>query len=172
MELDEATRWLDAEDISGTILELGAGTGWWSTLLAGKGELWLYDADGAALDAARRRLVAHGLLAHLHERDPLAAADRAVDVVFAAHFLGAARTDAGLAHRLAVVRGWLKPGGSFVFLESQPSSSAESVDGPAGPLWPHRDEELAAAMQEAGLGPPRMRHTHRTFVMGQALVAA
>lgn len=172
MELDEATRWLDAVEMSGTIVELGAGTGWWSTLLADKGELWLYDADGAALDAARRRLMAHGLLAHLHEREPLAAADKAVDVVFAAHLLGSAQTDASLVERLTMVREWLKPGGAFVFLELQPGSSAAAVDGPAGRLWPHSEEDLAAAMEMACLKPQQIRHTHRAFVMGQALAAA
>ena len=171
MELDEATRWLDAVDMSGTIVELGAGTGWWSTLLADKGELWLYDPDGAALDAARRRLMAHGLLAHLHEQGPLAAADKAVDVVFAAHLLGAARTVADLTGRLAAVRRWLKPGGSFVFLDLQAHAGAASVDGPAGPLWPHAVDELIAAMQAVGLGPADFQSTHRAFVMGRAVAA-
>ena len=32
--------WLDALPLAGEIVELAAGTGWWSPLLAGKGELW------------------------------------------------------------------------------------------------------------------------------------
>src|SRR5262249_17959175 len=43
-ELDEVGQWLDALPLQGEIVELAAGTGWWSTLLAQKGELWLYDA--------------------------------------------------------------------------------------------------------------------------------
>src|SRR5262249_11687765 len=43
-DLDTATRWLDAQPIRGQIVELAAGTGWWSPLLAQKGELWAYDA--------------------------------------------------------------------------------------------------------------------------------
>ena len=43
----------------GEIVELAAGTGWWSPLLASKGELSLYDAAPAPLDRARERLVAH-----------------------------------------------------------------------------------------------------------------
>ena len=66
MELDSATLWLDALPLAGEIVELAAGTGWWSPLLAGKGELWCYDAVPETLDVARRRLVAHGLRAHLH----------------------------------------------------------------------------------------------------------
>jgi hypothetical protein len=36
-ELDTAGRWLDALPIRGEIVELAAGTGWWSPLLASKG---------------------------------------------------------------------------------------------------------------------------------------
>jgi hypothetical protein len=36
-ELDAAGRWLDDLPIRGRIVELAAGTGWWSPLLAGKG---------------------------------------------------------------------------------------------------------------------------------------
>ena len=34
MELDTATAWLDAQPFAGRIVELAAGTGWWSPLLA------------------------------------------------------------------------------------------------------------------------------------------
>ena len=63
----------------GEIVELAAGTGWWSPLLASKGELSLYDAAPAPLDRARERLVAHRLRAHLHVRDAWAEPDRPVD---------------------------------------------------------------------------------------------
>ena len=86
-ELDAAGRWLDALPIRGEIVELAAGTGWWSPLLASKGELSLYDADAAPLDRARDRLVAHGLRAHLHVRDAWAEPDRQVDAVFTGFWL-------------------------------------------------------------------------------------
>ena len=78
-DLDAATTWLDALPIRGEIVELAAGTGWWSPLLAPKGELWLYDAIEEPLDLARERLVAHGLAAHIHVRDAWAEPDRQVD---------------------------------------------------------------------------------------------
>ena len=53
-ELDVAGRWLDALPIRGEIVELAAGTGWWSPLLAQKGELSLYDADGRTARARPR----------------------------------------------------------------------------------------------------------------------
>ena len=96
MELDEVTRWVDGLSLGGTLVELGAGMGWWTGLLAEKGELWLYDDDAASLDAARTRLMAHGLLAHLHQRDPLAPPQRQVDVVFGAYLMGRADSPAAL----------------------------------------------------------------------------
>ena len=73
-ELDVVTRWLDGLPLGGTIDEPAAGTGFFSPLLAEKGELHASDEDGAALDLARERLVAHRLRAHLHEADPWASA--------------------------------------------------------------------------------------------------
>ena len=68
-DLDTAGRWLDELGLGGRIVELATGTGWWSPLLAGRGELWCYDAAEAPLELARQRLVAHDLRAHLHVRD-------------------------------------------------------------------------------------------------------
>ena len=87
MELDAATTWLDRLPLGGEIVELAAGTGWWSALLATKGELHAYDAAAAPLDRARDRLVAHRLRAHLHVRDAWAAPDRSVDALFAGFWL-------------------------------------------------------------------------------------
>ena len=53
-ELDVAGRWLDGLPIRGEIVELAAGTGWWSPLLASKGELSLYDGDRGAPRARPR----------------------------------------------------------------------------------------------------------------------
>jgi predicted methyltransferase len=168
MELDEVTRWLDAVPVSGTIVELAAGTGWWSTLLAEKGELWVYDADDAALEAARKRLMAHGLLAHLHQRDPLAAADKQVDVVVSACLLGGAATAADLRARVGVVRQWLKPGGVFAFVEVQAPPAVHMTEGPAGPLYPRDTETLRRSLIGGGLQPDEIIHTRSAFVMGRA----
>ena len=73
-ELDMVTRWLDGLPIGGRIVEPAAGVGFFSPLLAEKGELSAYDADAAALDRARDRLLAHRLRAHLHVADPFALA--------------------------------------------------------------------------------------------------
>ena len=128
-ELDMAGRWLDALPIRGEIVELAAGTGWWSPLLACKGELSLYDANAATLDRARERLVAHGLRAHLHVRDAWAEPDRAVDAVFAGFWLSHVPR-ARLAAFLALVRRWLKPGGRFAFIDSLPDPQSCAADHP------------------------------------------
>ena len=86
-ELDVAGRWLDGLPIAGEIVELAAGTGWWSPLLASKGELSIYDGNAAPLDIARERLVAHKLRAHIHVRDAWARAGSPVDAVFTGFWL-------------------------------------------------------------------------------------
>mgnify|MGYP001820581618 FL=1 len=166
MELDEVTRWVDGLSLGGTLVELGAGMGWWTGLLAEKGELWVYDSDGASLDAARTRLMAHGMLAHLHERDPLARPDKTVDVVFAAYLLGATSSDEALDSRLATITDWLVPGGSFVFVEAQ---GRAGIDGPGGEIRAWDPEALGGHLVAQGFGPVEIAGTQRSFVFGEAL---
>ena len=129
-ELDAAGRWLDELPIRGEIVELAAGTGWWSPLLASKGELSLYDGTAAPLERARERLVAHQLRAHLHVRDAWAEPDRQVDAVFTGFWLSHIPR-ARLAEFLAIVRRWLKPGGTFAFIDSLPDERSSAADHPA-----------------------------------------
>lgn len=168
MELEQATRWLDALPLAGVIVELGAGMGWWSGLLAEKGELWLYDADAESLDGARRRLVAHGLLAHLHQRDVMAAPDKQVDAVFAAYLTSAAPDARGVRERLAIVRHWLKPGGTFAFVEAAAGEGSTPIDGPAGPLWPRDADTLREAVTAAGFASLALAPTRSAFLLGRA----
>ena len=116
-ELDAAGRWLDALPLSGAIVQLEAGTGWWAPLLASKGELSLYDRSSEALDRSRERLVAHELRAHLHVRDPWAAPERSVDVVLASTWFG--RLAPGhLAGAVEAAHAWLRPGGRLVVIDA------------------------------------------------------
>ena len=169
MELDEVTRWVDGRGFSGVLVELGAGMGWWTGLLAEKGELWLYDDDAASLDAARTRLMAHGLLAHLHQRDPLSRPDKEVDAVFAAYLLGRADSTEALDARLTTVMAWLKPGGSFVFVEALPDDGETALEGPTGPLWPRDPESLGGHLVASGFGPVEVTSTRTSFVFGEAV---
>lgn len=126
-ELDAAGRWLDGLPMQGEIVDLAAGTGWWSPLLAAKGVASLYDASAASLARARERLVAHGLRAHLHVRDAWAAPDRPVDALVTGFWLSHVPVDR-LDAFLAVARTWLKPGGLYAFIDSLDDPQAGTTD--------------------------------------------
>jgi SAM-dependent methyltransferase len=181
-ELDAAGRWLDGLPIAGEIIELAAGTGWWSPLLASRGELSMYDAAAAPLDVARDRLVAHRLRAHLHVRDAWEEPDRRVDAVFTGFWLSHVERDR-LGDFLALVHRWLRPGGRFAFIDSlaDPASGAVDHAPPFGDLAVHRvadgrvftivkvireADELAAALGSAGFLDVAVTTTGRFFVMG------
>lgn len=134
-DLDAVTLRLDARlPGAGEAVEPGAGRGWWAPLIASRLELTVLDADGPALDAARERLLAHGLRAHLHRRDPWAPPDRAVDLVFGAFLVGRTAT-ADLASLAGLLAAWLRPGGRFLGIERFAGDHAnpaldEAVPGP------------------------------------------
>lgn len=180
-ELDAAGRWLDALPIRGEIVELAAGTGWWSPLLASKGELWLYDAAEAPLERARERLLAHGLRAHIHLRDAWAKPDRAVESVVLGFWLSHVDRDRTAAF-LELARQWLKPGGTLAIIDSlaDPQSGAEDHPPMVGDratrrvadgreftiVKVHRDaEELGTALRAASFGDVRVETTGRFFVL-------
>ena len=180
-ELDAAGRWLDALPIHGEIVELAAGTGWWSPLLASKGELWLYDAAEAPLERARERLLAHGLRAHIHLRDAWAEPDRAVDAVVLGFWLSHVERDRTGAF-LELARRWLKPGGTLAIIDSlaDPQSGADDHPPVSGDratrrvadgreftiVKVHREPaELGAALRAAGFGEVRVETSGRFFVL-------
>ncbi|MEO8572221.1 MAG: class I SAM-dependent methyltransferase [Chloroflexota bacterium] len=186
-ELDVAGRWLDALPIDGEIVELAAGTGWWSPLLASKGTLSLYDGAPGPLERARERLVAHRLRAHLHVRDAWAEPDRAVDAVFTGFWLSHVPR-ARLVEFLAIVRAWLRPGGTFAFIDSlaDPQSSATDHPDPTDDRSVRRLDdgreftivkvyyepvELEAALRRAGFADARVTTTGRFFLTGSARAA-
>jgi demethylmenaquinone methyltransferase/2-methoxy-6-polyprenyl-1,4-benzoquinol methylase len=183
-ELDTAGRWLDGLPIRGEIVELAAGTGWWSPLLAEKGELSLYDAASAPLELARERLVAHGLRAHLHVRDAWAAPDRQVDALFAGFWLSHVPRGR-LDEFLALARAWLRPAGTFAFIDSLRDAQSGATDH-ASPeddrslrrLADGREfrivkiyyepAELRAALLRAGFASAEVTTTGRFFLLGSA----
>jgi len=184
MDLDAATLWLDGLPLRGEIVELAAGTGWWSPLLAGKGELWCYDAVPETLDLARQRLIAHGLRAHLHERDAWAEPDRRVDVLFCGFWLSHVPRSR-LAEFLSLCARWLRPGGTFAFIDSRrdPASGAAGngwdattetstrvIDGSTFriPKVHYTGDELQTALAVAGFSEVDVQETSRFFVLGHA----
>jgi demethylmenaquinone methyltransferase/2-methoxy-6-polyprenyl-1,4-benzoquinol methylase len=184
-ELDAAGRWLDGLPWSGEIVELAAGTGWWSPLLASRGELSLYDASAAALDRARERLVAHGLRAHLHVRDAWAEPDRQVDGLFMGFWLSHVPRER-LADFLGLCGRWLKPGARIAFIDSLDDPASRAVDHPE-PAADHATrwlddgreftivkvfydpDELRQALSAAGFDAADVTTTGRFFILGTAV---
>jgi demethylmenaquinone methyltransferase/2-methoxy-6-polyprenyl-1,4-benzoquinol methylase len=185
-ELDAAGTWLDALPISGRIVELAAGTGWWSPLLVGKGELWLSDMSPTALERARERLLAHGLRAHLHVRDAWAEPEgEPAGALFAGFWLrhvGRDRT----ASFLDLAKRWLAPGGRLALIDSlpDPQSGAIDHDQPTGDrsvrlLADGREftivkvfrtpDEVAAALRAAGFDDVAVTTTGRFFLLATAV---
>lgn len=183
-ELDGAGTWLDGLPISGEIVELAAGTGWWSPLLASKGELSLYDAAEAPLERARERLVAHRLRAHLHVRDAWAEPDRQVDALVCNFWLShVSRPRTG--DFLALARRWLKPEGIFAFIDSLPDPQSGAADNPdpEADVAVRRLEdgreftivkvyrepaEVEDALRNAGFRGGTVTTTGRFFLLGEA----
>lgn len=185
LDLDHATRWLDGLPLHGEIVELAAGTGWWSPLLAQKGELSLYDINEGPLDRARDRLVAHDLRAHIHVRDAWEEPDRKVDAVFCGFWLSHVTRDR-LDDFLRLVRRWLKPDGAFAFIDSRPDPESGATDhAPVAaneiavrrlsdgrefriPKIHYAPAELRAALTRAGFALADVGETSRFFVLGTA----
>ncbi len=183
-ELDGAGTWLDGLPISGEIVELAAGTGWWSPLLASKGELWLYDAAEAPLEIARDRLLAHRLRAHIHVRDAWAEPDRQVDAVVVGFWLSHVPRERTVEF-LELVHRWLKPGGILALIDSLPDPQSGAADNP-----PPRDDvavrrladgrefaivkvfrspdEIERALRAAGFATADVTTTGRFFVLASA----
>lgn len=163
-ELDVVTRWLDGQPISGRILEPAAGVGFFSPLLAERGELHATDIDAAALDVARSRLVAHRLLAHLHAADPWAASaadDAPYDALVAAFLLGRVRR-AGLDPAAATFRARLRPGGALAAVELLPDAAGGAP--PAIDWTFHEPELIEAALARAGFAGVAVASTGRFFL--------
>jgi len=186
-ELDAAGRWLDALPFPrGRIVELAAGTGWWSPLLASKGELWMSDAAPAPLERARERLLAHGLRAHLHVRDAWAEPEGdPAGGLFAGFWLSHVERDRTAAF-LDLARRWLAPGGRLALIDSLPDaqSGARDHEPPAEDRSLRRladgrtftivkvyraPDDLAAALDAAGFVDVGVRSTGRFFVLATAL---
>jgi hypothetical protein len=185
VELDAATAWLDGLPFRGEIVELAAGTGWWSALLATKGELHAYDAAAAPLDRARDRLLAHGLRAHLQVRDAWAPPDRTIDALFTGFWLSHVSRER-LPEFLRIVRAWLKPGALFAAIDSlpDPASGARDRLPPPGldlsrrrladgreftiPKVHYAPAQLEGALRAAGLDAVEVCTTGRFFLLASA----
>ncbi len=168
-ELDMVTRWLDDLPPAARIAEPAAGVGFFSPLLAARGELHASDPYGDALDRARERLVAHRLRAHLHVTDPWTVpAGEPMDQVVAAFLLGRVR-GAGLDAAAASLRARLRPGGSLAIVELHPDSAGGPPEGIAW-SW-HEPAVLEATVARAGFEAIETALTGRFFLLVSATAA-
>jgi SAM-dependent methyltransferase len=183
-ELGAAAAWLERLPFHGEIVELAAGTGWWSPLLAAKGSLSLYDAAPEPLEHARARLSQSGQSAGFAVRDAWAEPDRQVDGVFTGFWISHVGRDR-LEEFFSLVARWLEPGGLFAFVDSRqdPESGASDHRPPKEDVQVrrlasgasfrvrkvHREpDELVAAMARAGFAEARVDATARFFVLASA----
>jgi demethylmenaquinone methyltransferase/2-methoxy-6-polyprenyl-1,4-benzoquinol methylase len=184
LDLDAAADWLSRRSLRGRIVELAAGTGWWSPILARMGALTLLDAASEPLAIARARLDAAGLVAELQVRDAWAEPFGAADGLFTGFWIShidRSRLDEffGLAFR------WLAPGGHLAFIDSRSDSASSAQDHrpPEGEVQVRRlndgssfqvrkvfygPAELSAALRKAGFVDIEVQATARFFVLGSA----
>lgn len=183
-ELAQAAAWLDELPIGGQIVELAAGTGWWSEHLARKGEVRALDANEGPLRLCAARLSEHGLSARIDVRDAWAEPDEQVDALFCGFWLSHVPRGR-LTEFLTLCRRWLKPDGSFAFIDSRRDPQSSAHDHPA----PRDDEsvrrfddgreftivkvfyepsDLAAALLVAGFSDATVATTERFFLLGHA----
>lgn len=144
-ELDRAVLWLDALHFSGRIVELGAGIGFWTVLLASRGDTSAYDAREDRLVRARQRLIAHGLKAHLHPRQIDAAPEGDPAGLLLLPFVLSQLDAAARARQIEVARAWLTPGGRIAVIDlAPPNFDASMLDHAAAEMLGARFESLRA----------------------------
>ena len=183
-DLNAAAQWLAALPFRGQIVELAAGTGWWSPSLARRGQLTLVDATAETLEVARARLAALSLPAEFQVRDVWAEPDRSADGLFAGFWVSHVdRTR--LVDFFKLASRWLAPGGLFAFIDSRrdPESRAADHCPPEDEVQIRRLEdgstfrvrkvfyepaELEGALEHAGFVDIDVRTTDRFFVLGAA----
>jgi ubiquinone/menaquinone biosynthesis C-methylase UbiE len=183
-ELEAAGRWLDGLEAHGEVVELAAGTGWWSPWLARKGALSLYDASGEPLRHAQRRLEALGIDARCDLRDVWEGPDRQVGFVFTGFWLSHV-APRRLGEFLALMYRWLEPGGLYAFIDSRQDPESGAIDhaGPEDEIQVRRIEdgstyrvrkiyytpqEIRSALSGAGFRDVEVLTTDRFFLLGSA----
>jgi demethylmenaquinone methyltransferase/2-methoxy-6-polyprenyl-1,4-benzoquinol methylase len=183
-DLDRATSWLEKLPMGGAIVEVAAGTGWWSPRLAGKGRLTACDISPEMLELARNRLARLGLAADFQVRDAWAEPDRQVGGLFAGFWLSHVSRER-LPEFLSLANRWLEPGGVFAFMDSRRDRASGAIDHqpPADDVQLRRlndgrafqvrkihysPAELEAALTNAGFVDANVETTERFFVLGHA----
>jgi cyclopropane fatty-acyl-phospholipid synthase-like methyltransferase len=181
-DLETAAAWLDRLPFHDEIVELAAGTGWWSPILAAKGSLSSYDAAPEPLEHARARLAQGGEHAEFAVRDAWAEPDRQVDGLFTGFWISHVGRDR-LDEFFSLVARWLAPGGLFAFVDSRQDlqSCASDHRPPEAEIQVRRladgssfrvrkvhyePDELMAALARSGFVEACVETTTRFFVLG------
>jgi SAM-dependent methyltransferase len=183
-ELAAAATWLSSRPFHGQIVELAAGTGWWSPLLATMGQLTCFDAAPEPLEKARVRLAAAGLAARLQVRDAWGEPDRSVDGLFAGFWISHI-DQSRLDGFLELAARWLVAGGLFAFIDSRrdPESGAQNHRPPEDDVQIRRLDdgssfrvrkvfyepaEFESFLERAGFDEIEVVTTDRFFLLGSA----
>ena len=144
-ELDRAVLWLDALPFDGRAVELGAAIGFWTVLLASRGATSAYDPREDRLERARRRLIAHGLTAHLHPRAIDAAPEGAPAGLVLLPFVLSQLNVVARTRQVEAAHDWLAPGGRIALIDlAPPNFDASTLDRAAAELLGARFAQLRA----------------------------
>jgi len=183
-DLGRAARWLTEMPMGDEIVELAAGTGWWSPYLARKSRLTICDISAEMPELARARLQGLGLAAYVEVPDAWSEPDRHVDGLFAGFWLSHVSRER-LSEFLALATRWLRPGGVFAFMDSRRDHASGAIDHrpPANDVQVrllndgrtfrvrkvyYSPAELEAGLTEAGFVDARVEATERFFLLGHA----
>jgi len=157
-EVDRAVLWLDALPFDGRIVELGAGIGFWTVLLASRGDTSSYDERENCLERARRRLIAHGLTAHLHPRAIDAAPEGAPAGLVLIPFALSQLDVTARARLVEAAHDWLATGGRIAVIDLAPPN-----------LDPSTLDQAASELLGAHFGEIRSEATGRHLVLIDAI---
>jgi len=148
-----------AEDARIEVLDLGAGTGLLSAMIAGKfpkAQLTLFDLTPEMLLIARQRLKPLGKRVRFVTADFAAAApSKSYDAVVSAlaiHHL----PDSGKRHLFRDIFKYLKPGGTFINAD-QVAGETASIDQRAHRIWIDRAREQKVAKRDLDAALERMK---------------
>ena len=123
VELEQATNWLQLDQIQGAVLDVAAGTGWWTSRLAEHATtVTAIDAAGETLEINRARTSAQDNVEHIEVDLFTFEPDRTFDVVFFGFWF------THVPHDLvdtfwSKVASWLAPGGQAMFIDNLESSA-------------------------------------------------
>jgi hypothetical protein len=76
-----------------------------------------------------------------------------------------------LDRRLGAIRGWLRPGGTFVFIEARADGAPGWLAGPAGLTRTFEESDLLARLERHGLHRGMVAAGGRSLIAGAAEAA-